>query len=70
MVAFVTTAVQALLLTTFIGQPFENVRVMALSLLIGGVVMWLVDWRRAGLGVIISREQLSLPEEPLVPAFG
>ncbi len=43
MVAFVVTAVPSLLLTKTIGKHLESLRVMALSLLIGGVIMWVVD---------------------------
>jgi undecaprenyl-diphosphatase len=45
LVAFVVTAVPALLLSKVIGKHLENLYVMALSLLIGGVVMWMVDAR-------------------------
>ena len=53
MIAFVVTAVPAFLLTKVIGKNLENVRVIGLSLLIGGVVMWIVDamkskWEKAG----------------------
>jgi len=44
MAAFVVTAIPAFLLHKIIGQNLESLRVMALSLLIGGVVMWGVDW--------------------------
>jgi undecaprenyl-diphosphatase len=43
LVAFVCTSIPALLLTKIIGKHLESIRVMALSLLIGGVVMWAVD---------------------------
>jgi undecaprenyl-diphosphatase len=42
-VAFVFTAVPALLLTKVIGKNLESVHVMAWSLLVGGVIMWMVD---------------------------
>ena len=42
--AFVVTAIPAFLLHKIIGQNLESLRVMALALLIGGVVMWVVDW--------------------------
>ncbi len=42
-IAFVCTAIPALLLTKLIGKNLESLRVMALALLIGGVVMWVVD---------------------------
>jgi len=45
LIAFVVTAIPAFLLTKVIGQHLESLRVMALSLLVGGVVMWVVDAR-------------------------
>ncbi len=43
MIAFVVTAVPAYLLKKQIGLNLENLGVMAWSLIIGGVVMWVVD---------------------------
>jgi undecaprenyl-diphosphatase len=43
MVAFVVTAAPAFLLTKIIGKHLENLRIMGASLLIGGIVMWLID---------------------------
>ncbi len=43
MIAFVCTAIPSFLLTKTIGKHLENLKVMALALLIGGVVMWVVD---------------------------
>jgi undecaprenyl-diphosphatase len=43
MVAFVCTAVPSLLLIKLIGKHLESIRLMAMALLIGGVVMWVVD---------------------------
>lgn len=43
LVAFVVTAIPAWLLAKVIGKNLESLRVMALSLLIGGIVMWAVD---------------------------
>jgi undecaprenyl-diphosphatase len=45
LVAFLVTAIPAFLLSKVIGKHLESLHVMALSLLIGGVVMWLVDAR-------------------------
>ena len=42
-IAFVVTAGPAYLLTKVIGENLENLRVMGLALLIGGIVMWIVD---------------------------
>jgi len=41
--AFVVTAVPALLLTKVIGKHLESLIVMGSSLVIGGIVMWIVD---------------------------
>jgi undecaprenyl-diphosphatase len=43
MIAFVFTAGPAYLLTKVIGKHLESLYVMGLSLLIGGIVMWVVD---------------------------
>ena len=42
-VAFLVTAIPSFLLTKVIGKHLENILIMGWSLLIGGVVMWLVD---------------------------
>lgn len=42
-VAFVVTAIPAFLLTKVIGQHLENLQIMGLALLIGGIAMWIVD---------------------------
>src|SRR5919108_922030 len=52
-VAFVVTAIPAFLLTKVIGKHLESLFIMGSSLLIGGVVMWIVDamkarWEGAG----------------------
>lgn len=47
MVAFVVTAIPAFLMTKIIGKHLENLVIMGYSLLIGGVVMWIVDARNA-----------------------
>src|ERR1700747_2731527 len=43
LVAFVVTAIPAWALTKQIGKNLENLWVMALALLIGGIIMWIVD---------------------------
>lgn len=42
-IAFVVTALPAFALTKVIGKNLENLYVMGASLLIGGVIMWIVD---------------------------
>jgi undecaprenyl-diphosphatase len=42
-IAFVTTAIPAFLLTKTIGKHLESLHIMGVSLLIGGIVMWIVD---------------------------
>ena len=46
-VAFVVTAIPAFLLTKIIGKHLESLTIMGGSLVIGGIVMWLVDTRNA-----------------------
>src|SRR5438552_11164439 len=43
LVAFVITAIPAFLLTKVIGKHLENLYIMGGSLLIGGIIMWVVD---------------------------
>jgi undecaprenyl-diphosphatase len=43
LIAFVTTAIPAFLLTKVIGKHLENLPIMGAALLIGGIVMWIVD---------------------------
>ncbi len=60
LLAFVLTAAPAFLLTKIIGEHLESLTVMGASLLVGGIVMWLVDAanaksEQAGPGVSPSR---------------
>ena len=43
MVAFVVTAIPSFLLTKVIGKHLEDITIIGYSLLIGGIVMWIVD---------------------------
>ncbi|MCU1296079.1 MAG: Undecaprenyl-diphosphatase [Acidobacteriaceae bacterium] len=43
MVAFVVTAIPAFLLTKVIGKHLESLQIIGTSLLVGGVVMWIID---------------------------
>ena len=47
LVAFVVTAIPAFLLTKVIGKHLESLTIMGTSLLVGGIVMWIVDARNA-----------------------
>ena len=54
-IAFVVTAIPSYLLTKVIGKNLESLYVMGASLLIGGIVMWIIDamkapWEKAGPG--------------------
>src|SRR5258705_4567998 len=42
-IAFVVTAIPSFLLTKVIGKHLESLYIMGASLLIGGIVMWIVD---------------------------
>jgi undecaprenyl-diphosphatase len=55
MIAFIVTAIPSYLLTKVIGKNLESLYVMGASLLIGGIVMWVIDamkapWEKAGQG--------------------
>src|ERR1700739_3890279 len=55
LVAFVVTAIPSYLLTKVIGKNLESLYVMGAALLLGGIVMWVVDakkaiWEKAGAG--------------------
>ena len=43
MIAFLVTAIPAFLLTKIIGKHLESLYIMGMSLLVGGIVMWIVD---------------------------
>jgi undecaprenyl-diphosphatase len=47
-VAFVVTAIPAFLLSKVIGKHLESLTIMGGSLMIGGIVMWIVDVMNAG----------------------
>lgn len=55
--AFVVTAVPALLLSKVVGENLESAWIMGGSLLVGGAIMWVVDARARG--GIASVEQMS-----------
>ena len=72
-VAFVVTAIPAFLLTKVIGKHLESLFIMGCSLLLGGIVMWIVDalkarWEKAGPGAsgttihTWKMEEMSLPQ--------
>ena len=60
LIAFVVTAIPSFLLTKVIGKHLENLYIIGWSLLIGGIVMWIVDamnakWEAAGPSAAGSR---------------
>ena len=72
-IAFVVTAIPAYLLTKVIGEHLESLTIMGWSLLIGGIIMWIVDAmnapaEKAGPSASNSRihtwrmEDMSLPQ--------
>jgi undecaprenyl-diphosphatase len=63
LIAFVVTAIPSFLLEKTIGKHLESLRVMAFSLLIGGVVMWVVDiWSTRYEARTKEVEQMSLAQ--------
>src|SRR5215472_16200098 len=61
LIAFVVTAVPSWALTKVIGKNLESLWVISLSLLIGGIVMWIVDatFTRPR---VTHMEEMSLPQ--------
>ncbi len=63
LIAFVCTAVPAKLLTKKVAANLENLTVIALALLIGGIVMWAVDvWSSRRESSVTHIEDMSLPQ--------
>lgn len=61
LIAFFCTALPAFLLTKTIGKHLESLKVMAISLLVGGVIMWAVDaWSDRSEPTTKHVEQMSL----------
>jgi undecaprenyl-diphosphatase len=60
LIAFVVTAVPSWALTKQIGKNLENLWVMALALLIGGIIMWIVD-------AVFTRPRTAHMEEMTLP---
>ncbi len=61
LIAFVCTAIPAKLLTKKVAANLENLTVIALALLIGGIVMWAVDaWSSRRVSPVTHVEQMSL----------
>jgi undecaprenyl-diphosphatase len=67
MIAFVCTAIPAFLLTKLIGKHLESLFIMGWSLLLGGIVMWIVDslygsTRTIGRHATERVEEMSVPQ--------
>jgi undecaprenyl-diphosphatase len=61
--AFICTAIPSLLLTNVIGAHLESLRAIALALIIGGIVMWIVDaWSVRHDSAVTDVEQMRLPQ--------
>lgn len=61
LIAFVVTAVPAWALTKQIGKNLESLWVMAIALLVGGIVMWIVD-SVCTRPRVTHMEEMSLPQ--------
>ena len=61
LVAFFCTAVPSLLLTKLIGKHLESIHIMAIALVVGGIIMWVVDaWSVRREPTTSDVEQMSL----------
>lgn len=75
MIAFFVTAIPAFLLTKIIGKHLESVYIMACSLIVGGVVMWIVDvlYDKQVLSTIRNRtedvDRMTLPQSIWIGAW-
>jgi len=61
LIAFVVTALPSWALTKVIGKNLENLWVISIALLVGGVVMWIVDATSTRVRVT-HMEEMSLPQ--------
>lgn len=60
LLSFTITAIPCLLMDKFIGENLESLTVMGWALVIGGLVMWWVDWRYSSRATTQGMEQMSL----------
>ena len=60
MIAFVVTALPAWALTKVIGKNLESLRVITISLIVGGIIMWIVD-------AVFTRPRVNHMEEMSFP---
>jgi len=59
-VSFVVTAIPCFLLDKTIGENLENKTAIAIALIVGGVVMWWVDWKYSENPTTKSIEEISI----------
>jgi undecaprenyl-diphosphatase len=63
LIAFACTSVPALLLRKWSDKNLDSLTAMALALVIGGIVMWIVDWRTSRYEANTTHvEEMSLPQ--------
>ncbi len=60
LLSFAVTAVPCLLMDKLIGENLENMLVIALALIIGGVLMWWIDWHFSRRASVASLEAMTL----------
>ncbi len=69
MIAFVVTALPCYLIDKKIGENLESLKIIALSLLIGGVAMWIVDAYFSRRAKVHSIEAMTLPQAIVIGFF-
>ncbi len=62
LIAFVVTAAPAYLLTKVIGKNLESLSLMAGSLIVGGVIMWVVDAVYSNRGQTRAMDDMTMPQ--------
>lgn len=59
-ISFVVTAIPCFLLDKTIGENLENKMAIAIALIVGGIVMWWVDWKYSSNPTTKSIEEISI----------
>ncbi|MGN6546910.1 MAG: undecaprenyl-diphosphate phosphatase [Aureliella sp.] len=60
LISFVVTALPCFLIDKLIDEHLENLPMMAVALIVGGIVMWRVDWRYSQRAAVAHTEEMTL----------
>ena len=65
-ISFVVTAVPCYLIDDQIGEKLENLKVIGLALVVGGIVMWVVDLMFSSRAMTLDMESMSLRQSLMI----